>query len=90
MLGLDSNFFVINEPPGKYRGIRSIDINGWQVQLITRITYAYQLKKFDNSSIYHRIRNKRIIGVSWSSPSNCRSVGRVIDQHAYDRFGPCD
>ncbi|MFK7784004.1 MAG: hypothetical protein AB8B56_02750 [Crocinitomicaceae bacterium] len=88
LLGLDTNFRVISEPPGKYRGVRSLEIDGWQVQLIVKKTLVN--RRIKSKGVYAGIKNKRIIGVSWMSPDKCDSKGEVIPQHAYNRFGPCD
>ena len=87
ILDLDTNFITISEPPGKFRGLQSDEIQGWQVQLI--VEPALVNKKIKKYGVYHRIKNKRIIGISWRSPENCRSIGEVIPQFAYDKFGPC-
>lgn len=87
-LELDTSFVVISEPPGKYRGVRSIEIEGWEVQLIVNKTLVNRRAR--PKGVYASIKNKRIIGVSWISPDNCDSVGEVVWQHAYNRFGPCD
>ena len=87
-LGLDTNFWVISEPPGKYRGIRSLEMDGWEVQLIVKKTLMS--RRIKAKGVYEGIKNKRIIGVSWVSPDKCDSKGEVIAHHAYNRFGPCD
>lgn len=87
LLGLDTNFRVISEPPGKYRGVRSLEIEGWQVQLIIKKTLVN--RRIKSKDVYAGIKGKRIIGVSWMSTDKCDSTGEVIYQHAYNRFGPC-
>ena len=87
ILELDTNFRVISEPPGKYRGVCSSEIEGWQVQLIVRKSLVN--KKIKAKGVYAGICNKRIIGISWMSPNKCNSVGQVIQHYTYNRFGPC-
>tara|TARA_B100000508_G_C11295462_1_gene197274 strand:- start:135 stop:539 length:405 start_codon:yes stop_codon:yes gene_type:complete len=87
-LGLDTNHRVIFEPPGKCRGIKSSEINGWQVQLFIERTSTG--RGFRTEGVYDEIKNKKIIGLSWMSPNDCNSVGEVIWYFAYDQYGPCD
>ena len=87
-LQLDSNFKTISEPPGKFRGIISSEIEEWQVQLI--VNPSFMSKKMKKRGIYYGLKHKRIIGISWRSPHECKSIGKVIEQHAFDRFGKCN
>ncbi len=87
LLDLDTNFTTISEPPGKYRGVTFFEIEGWQVQLIVKRTLMN--KEIKKHGVYRGIKNKRIIGISWQSKEECKSIGEVIPQFAYDKYGPC-
>lgn len=91
ILQLDTNWHVISEPPLKLRGIDwesdTLMIQIYVEPTMTKITGNH----IDNITAYKfdQIKNKKIIGVSWSKINKCRSVGTVIWYYALDRFGPC-
>ena len=90
-LDLDSNYTVIQEPPGIVRGIWIKEIEGYQIQLLTKRTVARQLSNKKTRKLnYAKILKLKIIGVSWQSVDKCNSVGDCIPQFAFDKYGPCE
>jgi|SRR5690554_200038 len=91
ILDIDTNWTVIHEPPMIAQGVRTTEIDGYKVQLITeRIPMSKFRKNKSKKMNYSIILRYRIIGVSWETEGKCRSVGDIIPQYAYDKYGPCD
>lgn len=91
LLDVDTNWTVIHEPPMIAQGVRTTEINGYKVQLITeRIPMSKFRRNKSKKMDYSIILKYRIIGVSWETEGKCRSVGDIIPQYAYDKYGPCD
>lgn len=90
-LDIDSNWTVIHEPPMIAQGIRTAEINGYYLQLITKRIPMSKLIKNKTKKIHSsKILRYRIIGVSWKTEGKCKSFGKILPQYAYDKFGPCD
>lgn len=90
ILDIDTNWTVIHEPPMIAQGVRTTEIYGYKVQLITeRIPISKFRKNKSKKMDYSIILKYRIIGVSWETVGKCRSVGDIIPQYAYDKYGPC-
>lgn len=91
ILEIDSLWSVIHEPPMIAQGIQTGEINGYKVQLITERIPMIKIRKSQSSKMNTSfILRQRVIGASWETDGKCRSIGKVIPQYAYDRFGPCE
>ena len=91
ILDIDTNWTVIHEPPMIAQGVRTSEINGYKVQLITERIPMNKFRRHKSKKMdYSIILRYRIIGVSWETEGKCRSVGDIIPQYAYDKYGPCD
>jgi hypothetical protein len=90
ILDIGTNWTVIHEPLFIVQGVRTTEIDGYNVQLITkRITMNKFTKNKSKKADFSSILRYRIIGVSWKTEGKCRSVGDIIPQYAYDKYGPC-
>jgi hypothetical protein len=91
ILDIGTNWTVIHEPLFIVQGVRTSEIDGYNVQLITkRITMNKFTKNKSKKADFSSILRYRIIGVSWKTEGKCRSVGDIIPQYAYDKYGPCN
>jgi hypothetical protein len=91
LLDIDSNWTVIHEPPMIIQGVR-VNNNEYEIQFITeRISWSkFKKDKETNQKKYSKIVNYKIIGISWRTIGKCKSIGDIIPQFAFDKFGPCD
>jgi hypothetical protein len=91
ILDVDTNWTVIHEPPLIAQGVLTSEINGYKVQLITERIPMNKFRRNKSKKMdYSIILRYRIIGVSWEAEGKCRSVGDIIPQYAYDKYGPCN
>lgn len=91
ILAIDTNWTIIHEPPMISQGIQTTEIDGYKVQLITKRVPISKFRKNKSKKMdYSLILRYRIIGVTWETEGKCKSVGDIIPQYAYDKYGPCD
>ncbi|MEO9532539.1 MAG: hypothetical protein ABJG68_07590 [Crocinitomicaceae bacterium] len=89
----DSNWKLIQEPPGIYRGVIIKLGESEKIQLyIDRTVVRVRAKKrfFESPNykmlIWKKIRCRKIIGLIWSRGSSYKIIGNVINHYRPDRI----